>query len=104
MYFFRPRRKPSLLIDAEKKSTTQRSMMIASAMTAQMAIGYIPPLPARNRAAIWSNREPEAVASAASNVSWDRNPTLIDASVQSSGPAVGPTGHAGTLECSGGWT
>src|SRR5215471_2093941 len=53
-------------------------MMIASAITAATAMGYIPPFPARNRAAIWSEKEPEAVASAASSVSWVRNPAVID--------------------------
>src|SRR5262250_340198 len=103
MCFLRPRRKPSLLIGAEKKSTTTRSMMIASAITAQMAIGYMPPLPARKRAAIWSNKEPDAVASAASSVSLVRSPTVIDASELASDSAHGAADHAGTLDYSGGW-
>src|SRR5262249_7811425 len=97
-----PRRKPSLLIGAEKKRTTTRSMMIARAITAQMAMGYMPPLPARKRAASWSKREPDAVASAASNVRRVRNPTVIDASELASGPAAGgPPYQTGTLEKSG---
>src|SRR5215470_1022738 len=103
MCFFRPRRKPSLLIGAEKKSTTTRSMMIARAITAQMAMGYMPPLPARKRAAIWSKIEPDDVASAASSVSLVRNPTVIDASELVSDSAPGAAAHAGTLDYSGGW-
>src|SRR6185295_2445678 len=104
MCFFSPRRKPSLLIGAEKNSTTHRSMMIARAITAQTAMGYMPPLPARNRAAIWSKNEPEDVASAASSVSRVKSPTVID--VPPNWPArhgghLGPADHAGTLEFRG---
>src|SRR3974390_1391139 len=102
MCFFRPRRKPSLLIGAEKKSTTTRSMMIARAITAQTAMGYMPPFPARKRAAIWSKKEPDAVASAASSVSLVTSPPVIDASELASDPRLGAK-HAGTLLYSGGW-
>src|SRR5688572_7227434 len=49
MCFFRPRRKASLLMEALKNRTITRSMMIASAMIRQSAMGYMPQSPATQR-------------------------------------------------------
>src|SRR3954447_12914999 len=51
MCFFRPRRKPSLLMEAEKNRTMMRSTMIAAAITKHTVIGHIPQPPETYREA-----------------------------------------------------
>ena len=54
--------------------------MIASAMTSAERDGVHAALARAGTDAIWSKKEPEAVASAASSVSRVKSPTVIDAS------------------------
>src|SRR5450631_2464373 len=72
-----------------------RSTMMASATTAQSAMGYMPPLPARKRWANSSKEKPEPAPSAANNVNLVSNPEVIPTPPH----AVNPCHRGAMLPC-----